>query len=172
MEALRKNRAPIPVGVNRQHNAKMITKQAVHLEDSSKERRILIWKDYIISEEASTTTGRYPAMNPEDIEGIIPICLQLSSDSVIPPLLEHQPHFTCTQRWPKTFLWLESFPTNPTKSSIQNSSMSEKEHQQNPPIYKHLSPKTQGLLRASASHRQEAAKLHEANMSTEQTYVD
>jgi hypothetical protein len=43
------------------------------------------------------------------------------------------------------------------------------EHQQDPPIFKRLSPKTQGLLRASAKQKEETTT---ANMSTEQTYVD
>jgi hypothetical protein len=49
--------------------------------------------------------------------------------------------------------------------------MSEQEQHPDPPIYKHLSPKTQGFLRASASQREEAARLNEATMSNEQTYV-
>jgi len=51
--------------------------------------------------------------------------------------------------------------------------MSENQQQQqqnpDPPIYKHLSPKTQGFLRASANHRQEAARLNDDTMSDEQT---
>jgi len=38
-----------------------------------------------------------------------------------------------------------------------------------PPIYKLLSPKTQGLLRATAKQREEAARLHDDTMSNEQT---
>jgi hypothetical protein len=40
-----------------------------------------------------------------------------------------------------------------------------------PPIYKFLSPKTQGFLRASAKDREEAARLNDAMAATEQTYV-
>ena len=48
--------------------------------------------------------------------------------------------------------------------------MSAQQHQ-DPAIYKHLSPKTQGFLRASAEHRFEAARLNDDTMSNEQTYV-
>ncbi len=41
--------------------------------------------------------------------------------------------------------------------------------QEDPPIYKHLSPKTQGLLRQIQRHREEDARDH--NMASEQTYV-
>ncbi|KAI9880905.1 MAG: nucleoside diphosphate kinase [Pleopsidium flavum] len=41
--------------------------------------------------------------------------------------------------------------------------------QEDPPIYKHLSPKTQGLLRQIQRHREEDAKDH--NMSSEQTFI-
>lgn len=40
---------------------------------------------------------------------------------------------------------------------------------QDPPIYKHLSPKTQAFLRASAPQREEAARLAGDTMSNEQT---
>ncbi|TVY50547.1 Nucleoside diphosphate kinase [Lachnellula cervina] len=40
-----------------------------------------------------------------------------------------------------------------------------------PPIYKHLSPKTQGFLRASAPQRDEHARLNDNTMSTEQTFI-
>lgn len=36
-------------------------------------------------------------------------------------------------------------------------------------IYKHVNPKTQALLRASAKHREESARLNDDTMSTEQT---
>jgi len=42
---------------------------------------------------------------------------------------------------------------------------------QDPPIYKLLSPKTQGYLRATATQREEAARLNADTMSNEQTYV-
>merc|ERR1712225_71654 len=38
-------------------------------------------------------------------------------------------------------------------------------------IFKHLSPKTQGYLRASANTREERARLNENTMSTEQTFI-
>jgi hypothetical protein len=38
-----------------------------------------------------------------------------------------------------------------------------------PSIYKHVNPKTQALLRASAKHREESAKDNSDNMSNEQT---
>jgi hypothetical protein len=50
--------------------------------------------------------------------------------------------------------------------------MTEQQHPKDPPIYKHLSPKTQGFLRASANQRNERARLNDDTMSTEQTYVD
>jgi nucleoside-diphosphate kinase len=40
---------------------------------------------------------------------------------------------------------------------------------QDPPIYKHLSPKTQAILRATATQREEAARLNDDTMSNEQT---
>ncbi|TVY24235.1 Nucleoside diphosphate kinase [Lachnellula hyalina] len=40
-----------------------------------------------------------------------------------------------------------------------------------PPIFKHLSPKTQGFLRASAPQRDEHARLNDNTMSTEQTFI-
>jgi hypothetical protein len=43
---------------------------------------------------------------------------------------------------------------------------------QDPPIYKFLSPKTQGILRATAAQREEAARLNDDTMSNEQTYVN
>ena len=49
--------------------------------------------------------------------------------------------------------------------------MSDQHPHKDPPIYKHLSPKTQGFLRASAPHREEAARLNDDTMSNEQTYV-
>jgi len=48
--------------------------------------------------------------------------------------------------------------------------MSDQQHQ-DPAIYKHLSPKTQGFLRASANHREEQARLNDNTMSTEQTFI-
>ncbi|KAG4436984.1 nucleoside diphosphate kinase [Cadophora sp. M221] len=48
----------------------------------------------------------------------------------------------------------------------------EQQHTKDPEIFKHLSPKTQGLLRASASTREERARLNDDNiMSTEQTFI-
>jgi nucleoside-diphosphate kinase len=47
--------------------------------------------------------------------------------------------------------------------------MSEHQQLQDPPIYKHLSPKTQGFLRASANYREEQARLNDNTMSDEQT---
>jgi hypothetical protein len=49
--------------------------------------------------------------------------------------------------------------------------MSEQQPHKDPPIYKHLSPKTQAFLRASAPQRFESARLHGDTMSNEQTYV-
>jgi len=50
--------------------------------------------------------------------------------------------------------------------------MNNEHHPQNdPPIYKHLSPKTQGFLRASQQQREEHARLNDNTMSNEQTYV-
>ncbi|PQE23763.1 nucleoside-diphosphate kinase protein [Rutstroemia sp. NJR-2017a WRK4] len=40
-----------------------------------------------------------------------------------------------------------------------------------PSIYKHVNPKTQALLRASAKHREESAKANTDNMSNEQTFI-
>ena len=42
------------------------------------------------------------------------------------------------------------------------------QHPQDPSIFKKLSPKTQGLLRANIQHKVQS----ELNMATEQTYVD
>ncbi|KAG0646641.1 Nucleoside diphosphate kinase, partial [Hyphodiscus hymeniophilus] len=49
--------------------------------------------------------------------------------------------------------------------------MSDLQPHKDPPIYKHLSPKNQGFLRASAPHREEAARLNDDTMSTEQTFI-
>jgi len=40
-----------------------------------------------------------------------------------------------------------------------------------PSIYKHLSPKTQSLLSASAKHRAESARINDDTMSNEQTFI-
>ncbi|KAI9744270.1 MAG: nucleoside diphosphate kinase [Claussenomyces sp. TS43310] len=40
-----------------------------------------------------------------------------------------------------------------------------------PPIFKHLSPKTQGYLRKAANERAETAKLNSDAMSNEQTFI-
>jgi len=48
--------------------------------------------------------------------------------------------------------------------------MSEQQHP-DPPIYKHLSAKTQAYLRASAAHRFESARLNDDTMSDEQTFI-
>ncbi|KAH8782120.1 nucleoside diphosphate kinase, partial [Hyaloscypha finlandica] len=45
------------------------------------------------------------------------------------------------------------------------------QHTKDPEIYKHLSPKTQGFLRASASQRNERARFNDDTMSTEQTFI-
>jgi len=48
----------------------------------------------------------------------------------------------------------------------------EQQHtRKDPEIFKHLSPKTQGYLRASANTREERARLNENTMSTEQTFI-
>jgi nucleoside-diphosphate kinase len=48
--------------------------------------------------------------------------------------------------------------------------MADEQQQHDPPVYKFLSPKTQGFLRASNKQREEQAKAAEdTNMSTEQT---
>ncbi|KAK0103119.1 nucleoside diphosphate kinase, variant 2 [Cadophora gregata f. sp. sojae] len=48
----------------------------------------------------------------------------------------------------------------------------EQQHtRKDPDIFKHLSPKTQGYLRASANKREEQSKLNDDNMSTEQTFI-
>ncbi|TAQ87224.1 hypothetical protein B7494_g4456 [Chlorociboria aeruginascens] len=51
--------------------------------------------------------------------------------------------------------------------------MAEQSHQpqSDPPIYKHLSPKTQAFLRVSANHRAERARLNDDTMSDEQTFI-
>ncbi|TVY59552.1 Nucleoside diphosphate kinase [Lachnellula suecica] len=49
--------------------------------------------------------------------------------------------------------------------------MSNEQPQNDPPIYKHLSPKTQGFLRASAPQRNEHARLNDNTMSNEQTFI-
>ncbi|KAH6719421.1 nucleoside diphosphate kinase [Leptodontidium sp. MPI-SDFR-AT-0119] len=52
--------------------------------------------------------------------------------------------------------------------------MSEEQHtstSKDPEIFKHLSPKTQGFLRASANTREERARLNDDIMSTEQTFI-
>ncbi|KAK0128753.1 nucleoside diphosphate kinase [Cadophora gregata] len=51
--------------------------------------------------------------------------------------------------------------------------MSDEQHhtRKDPDIFKHLSPKTQGYLRASANKREEQSKLNDDNMSTEQTFI-
>ncbi|KAE9364740.1 NDK-domain-containing protein [Stipitochalara longipes BDJ] len=49
--------------------------------------------------------------------------------------------------------------------------MTEQQHTKDPPIFKHLSPKTQGFLRASANQRNEQARLNDDTMSTEQTFI-
>ncbi|KAF7960146.1 hypothetical protein EAE96_001745 [Botrytis aclada] len=38
-------------------------------------------------------------------------------------------------------------------------------------IYKHVNPKTQALLRASAKHREESARSNDDTMSNEQTFI-
>ncbi|KAF8850496.1 NDK-domain-containing protein [Acephala macrosclerotiorum] len=48
--------------------------------------------------------------------------------------------------------------------------MTEQQHK-DPEIYKHLSPKTQGFLRASANQREESARLNDFTMATEQTFI-
>jgi nucleoside-diphosphate kinase len=50
--------------------------------------------------------------------------------------------------------------------------MTDQQHTKDPEIFKHLSPKTQGFLRASANYRNEQARLNDHTMATEQTYVD
>ncbi|RFU30714.1 hypothetical protein B7463_g5625, partial [Scytalidium lignicola] len=45
------------------------------------------------------------------------------------------------------------------------------EQHQDPPVFKHLSAKTQAYLRASAKHREEAARLNDDTMSNEQTFI-
>lgn len=47
--------------------------------------------------------------------------------------------------------------------------MTSEQPHNDPPIFKHLSPKTQGILRASAKRREEAARLNDDTMSDEQT---
>ncbi|PMD12195.1 NDK-domain-containing protein [Hyaloscypha hepaticicola] len=49
--------------------------------------------------------------------------------------------------------------------------MTDQQHPKDPPIYKHLSPKTQGFLLASANQRNERARLNDDTMSTEQTFI-
>lgn len=49
--------------------------------------------------------------------------------------------------------------------------MTDQQPTKDPEIYKHLSPKTQGFLRASASQRNETARLNDDTMSTEQTFI-
>ncbi|KIN01587.1 hypothetical protein OIDMADRAFT_18567 [Oidiodendron maius Zn] len=48
--------------------------------------------------------------------------------------------------------------------------MSEQQNR-DPPIYKHLSPKTQAFLRASAPQRFQSARLNDDTMSDEQTFI-
>jgi len=45
----------------------------------------------------------------------------------------------------------------------------QQQHLKDPEIFKHLSPKTQGFLRASANQREERARLNDNTMSNEQT---
>ncbi|KAH7383511.1 nucleoside diphosphate kinase [Cadophora sp. MPI-SDFR-AT-0126] len=48
----------------------------------------------------------------------------------------------------------------------------EQQHtRKDPEIFKHLSPKTQGYLRASANTREERARLNDDTMSNEQTFI-
>lgn len=54
--------------------------------------------------------------------------------------------------------------TDNTQTPEQNT-----KSQEDPPIFKHLSPKTQGLLRQIQRGREEDAQKH--NMASEQTYV-
>ncbi|RDL38677.1 Nucleoside diphosphate kinase [Venustampulla echinocandica] len=49
--------------------------------------------------------------------------------------------------------------------------MTDKLPPQEPEIYKHVSPKTQGYLRASARYREEQARLNDETMSDEQTFI-
>ncbi|KAF4632531.1 hypothetical protein G7Y89_g5592 [Cudoniella acicularis] len=49
--------------------------------------------------------------------------------------------------------------------------MSDQQQRKDPEIYKHLSPKTQGYLRASAQQREQQARLNDDTMSDEQTFI-
>ncbi|KAE8441944.1 nucleoside diphosphate kinase [Mollisiaceae sp. DMI_Dod_QoI] len=49
--------------------------------------------------------------------------------------------------------------------------MTDQQQHKDPEIYKHLSPKTQGFLRASANQREESARLNDFTMATEQTFI-
>ncbi|KUJ17456.1 NDK-domain-containing protein [Mollisia scopiformis] len=49
--------------------------------------------------------------------------------------------------------------------------MTDQQQRKDPEIYKHLSPKTQGFLRASANQREESARLNDDTMATEQTFI-
>ncbi|KAH8656627.1 nucleoside diphosphate kinase [Tricladium varicosporioides] len=49
--------------------------------------------------------------------------------------------------------------------------MSDEQPRKDPEIYKHLSPKTQGYLRAAAQHREQQEKSQHDNMSDEQTFI-
>ncbi|PMD37199.1 NDK-domain-containing protein [Hyaloscypha variabilis F] len=49
--------------------------------------------------------------------------------------------------------------------------MTDQHHTKDPEIFKHLSPKTQGFLRASANYRNEQARLNDHTMATEQTFI-
>ncbi|CAG8972754.1 hypothetical protein HYALB_00006846 [Hymenoscyphus albidus] len=49
--------------------------------------------------------------------------------------------------------------------------MSDEQQPNDPPIFKHLSPKTQGYLRAANKHREEQVSLPTADMSDEQTFI-
>jgi len=49
--------------------------------------------------------------------------------------------------------------------------MTDKLQPEEPAIYKHVSPKTQGYLRATAKHKEEQARLNDETMSDEQTFI-
>jgi len=65
-------------------------------------------------------------------------------------------------------LALTSTPRTPPPPKEQHKNLMSDQEQQDPSIFKKLSPKTQGILRANL-HQQSQSKV---NMATEQTYVD
>jgi hypothetical protein len=99
----------------------------------------------------------YPWQNQQKARAeLMPVILGLKSDA-----LAFEPHHQIIS--PAKAAWLAQLTQKYLMADQQQPST------QDPPIYKHLSPKTQGFLRASSKQREEAARLNADTMSNEQT---